>query len=120
MKLNDISFEGWRQNLFYILSLDLNFAPFLAEGASWAKTKAQALRGFIDDDDSIPEAIRLTTQQKVSFLELMLGYIANNCPIISRNTLARQSTSVESIWNTIRLHFAFQVTGAHFPNFASV
>ena len=81
-------FESWQQNLLYILSMDPNFAPFLAEGASWAKkTKAQPLRGFTDDDDSVPEAKRLTAQQKASFLELMLGQIANYCPIISRSTV---------------------------------
>ena len=32
------SFESWRQNLLFTLSMDPNFAAFLAEGASWAKT----------------------------------------------------------------------------------
>ena len=41
----------------------------------------------------------------------MLRQIANYCPIISRNTLVRPSTSIESIWNTILLHCGFQVTG---------
>ena len=97
------SFESWRQNLLYILSLDPNFAPFLAEGFTWAKkTKAQPLRGFNDDSADVPEAKRLTAQQKAIFLELMLGQIANYCPIISRSTL----------------HFGFQITGAHFLDFA--
>ena len=113
------SFESWRQNLLYILSLDPNFAPFLAEGFTWAKkTKAQPLRGLNDDSADVPEAKRLTAQQKANFLELMLGQIANYCPIISRSTLVKQSTSIESIWNTIRLHFGFQITGAHFLDFA--
>ena len=113
------SFESWRQNLLYILSLDPNFAPFLAEGFTWAKkTKAQPLRGLNDDSADVPEAKRLTAQQKANFLELMLGQIANYCPIISHSTLVKQSTSIESIWNTIRLHFGFQITGAHFLDFA--
>ena len=109
------SFENWKQNLIYTLSLDPNFAPFLVEGASWAKkTKTQPLRGFTSDGDDIPEGTRRTAEQKTNMLELMLGQIANFCPIISRNTIVKSSTSTESIWNAIRLHFGFQATGAHF------
>ena len=35
------SFENLKQNLLYTLSLDSNFAPFLADGVQWLKkTKA--------------------------------------------------------------------------------
>ena len=49
------SFENWKQNLLYTLSLDNNFAPFLADGFQWLKnTKNQPLRGLEADGDSIP------------------------------------------------------------------
>lgn len=35
----------------------------------------------------------------------MLGQIANYCPIISRNTIVEQSTSIASIWQLVRTHF---------------
>ena len=115
------SFENWRQNLVYTLSLDSNFAPFLADGTTWGKkTKTQPLRGLTDDGESIPLSIRRTARQKVNFLELMLGQIANYCPVISRNTLVKNSTSIQSVWNTIRAHFGFQITGAHFLDFANL
>ena len=48
--------------------MDPNFAPFLAKGASWAKkTKAQPLRGFTDDNDSIPEAKRQVAEQMEAY-----------------------------------------------------
>ena len=50
----------------------------------------------------------------------MLGQIANYCPVISRNTLVKNSTSIQSVWNTIRAHFGFQITGAHFLDFADL
>ncbi|XP_073234993.1 uncharacterized protein [Porites lutea] len=115
------SFENWKQNLLYTLSLDSNFAPFLADGVQWLKkTKAQPLRGLEADGDSIPLARRLTARQKVNFLELMLGQIANYCPIISRSTLVKNSTSLEYIWQTIRQHFGFQATGAQFIDFSDI
>ena len=53
-------------------------------------------------------------------LELMFGQIANYCPIISRNTIVKNSISIEFIWNAIRLHFGFQATGAHFVDFNNI
>ena len=115
------SFENWRQNLLYTLSLDSNFAPFLAEDATWGKkTKSQPLRGLTDDGETIPISRRKTARQKVNFLELMLGQIANYCPVISRTSLVKNSTSIHSVWNMIRAHFGFQVTGAHFLDFAGL
>ncbi|XP_078384150.1 LOW QUALITY PROTEIN: uncharacterized protein LOC144666624 [Oculina patagonica] len=109
------SFESWKQNLLYTLSLDSNFASFLAEGSSWLKkTRASPLRGFTNDGEPVPAAQRRTAIQKVNMLELMLGQIANYCPIISRNTIVKNSTCIGDIWQTIRLHFGFQTTGGHF------
>ena len=96
------SYESWCQNLQYTLSLDANFA---------------SLR---DDTEDTPGSVRRTAQQKVAHLELMLRQIANFCPIISRNTIVKNSTSVNSIWQAIRLHFAFQTSGAHFIDFADI
>ena len=115
------SFENWKQNLLYTLSLDSNFAPFLADGFTWLKkTKAQPLRGLESDGETVPLSRRLTARQKANFLELMLGQIANYCPIISRSTLVKNSTSLEFIWQTIRQHFGFQVTGAQFIDFSDI
>ena len=115
------SFESWRQNIQYTLTLDPIFADFLVEGTKWGKkTKADPLRGFTNDTASVPTAKRRTAQQKVQHLELMLGQIANFCPIISRNTIVRNSTSIEGIWQSIRLHFGFQCTGAHFLDFCDI
>lgn len=108
------SYENWRQNLLYTLSLDTNFLPYLENGATWGKkTHANPHRKFVDDDDNVPEANCKTRAQKVSTLELMLGQIANYTPIISRSTIINNSTTLRNIWQIIRLHYGFQSTGAH-------
>lgn len=115
------SFEAWRQNLQYTLSLDPNFATFLVEDATWLrKTTTAPLRGFEDDGEDIPAASRRTAAQKVTQLELMLGQIANYCPVISRNTIVKTSTSIKTIWQSIRSHYGFQSTGAHFLDFNNI
>lgn len=115
------SFENWKQNLMYILSLDNNFAPFLAEGFAWEKkTTANPTRGLADDGDGVPAANRKTAAQKNVQLDLMLGQIANYCAIIARNAIIKGSTSLNDIWQKIRQHYGFQATGAHFLNLADI
>ena len=96
------TFENWRQNLVYTLSLDPNFAQFIASDAKWEKRcAAHPNRGFTDDIDL---ASGRTAIQQTYMLDLMLGQIANFCPVISRNTIAKNATSLSGIWQTIRLH----------------
>lgn len=100
--------------------MDSNFAPFLNNCTWEKKTKTNPNRGLGNDDESVPEKDRKTAAQKVQILELMLGQVANYCPIISRNAIIKASTSMESVWQTIRQHFGFQSTGAHFLAFDDI
>ena len=115
------SFEAWKQNLSYTLSLDPLFAGFLLEGVTWAKkSKTNPTRGLADDTDGLPKETRLTAAQKVNHLELLLGQIANYAPVIARNTIVCNSTSLESVWQALRQHYGFQITGSHFLDLADV
>ena len=75
------SFENWKQNLHYTLSLDPSFAPFLVVGSHWEKKTghrpsevSQTMGG-----KDVLEVHHRTAQQKVNMLELMLGQIINYC-----------------------------------------
>lgn len=114
------TFETWKNNFIYILSLEQNFTAFLTTGLQWQKQcKANQLRGFTDDGEGVPANDRKTAAQKCSSLNLMLGQIANYAPVISRNTIVKNSTSLEDIWQKIRTHYGFQSTGSHFLDLAS-
>ena len=106
------SFEKWRQNIIYTLKLDHNFSKFLEPDVAWEKaSKKNPYRGFRDDpEESIP---RQTAANKVAHLEMMLWQIANYCPVISRNTIVKYSTSIPQIWQAIRLHYGFLVKQKH-------
>ena len=113
------TFEAWRQNLQYSFSLDDNFTPFLADNFTWQKKSFTApLRGLTTDEEDVPTSRRHTAIQKNVHLELMLGQIANFRPVISYNTIVKNS--VNSIWQAIRAHYGFQSTGAHFLNLSSI
>jgi len=113
------SFESWRANLIYSLSLDRNFAPFLVNGVTWQKASVEN-RGLQADGEAVPEASRRTAAQKAASLEMMLGQIAIWCPVISKNTIVKASTSLSHIWQAIRLHFGFQSTGGYFLDIANI
>jgi len=110
------SFEAWKSNLVYILSLDNTFAPFLE--STWLKSKNNPTRG-LHDDGLLANDGRTAAQKKIQ-LELMLGMIANYAPVISRNTIIKQSTSLASVWTLIKQHYHFQSTGSQFLDFCGI
>ena len=111
-------FETWHQNLLYILSLDNKFNPIhLLEQKKPAQSPTH---GLTCDGDTVPEGSRLTTAQKNWNLELMPGQIANFCPGIAWNTFLKDTTSLDDVWQKIRLHGGFQRTGAHFLALANI
>lgn len=115
------SFEAWRQNLIYRLSINNDFAPFLGTNYSWSKkSTVHPLRGLRNDAAPIPEAQRLTAIQKNVKLELMLNQIANWCPVIARQTIVNGCTSMTDIWQKIRLHYNIQKSGSQFLDLASM
>ena len=73
-----------------------------------------------NDGKDVLAANRRTAAQKLTHLELMLGQKANYCPVISRNIIVKNFTSVKGIWQAIRAHYGFQSTGAHFLDFNSI
>ena len=101
------SYERWRQNLTYIL--DKNFVPFLH--ATWQKQSVGV---------AAPEAQRLTAAQKNAHLDLLLRQIGNFCPVISRNSIVKHSTSLNDIWQKICEHYGFQSAGAYFLDLANI
>ena len=84
------------------------------------KTKDSQHRGFVDDNQNLPDALHCTKKQNVNILEMLLGQNANYTPIISRNTIVKNSTSIDSIWQAIHLHYDFQTSGSNFLDFTCI
>jgi hypothetical protein len=115
------SFKAWKDNLLYILSVNTDFAPFLAAGFTWLKDNTgTANRGFTDDLDTVEEARRKTAVQKVVILRLLLGQIANFATTIARNQIVKNSVSLDDIWSKIREHYGFQCTGSRFLSLTNI
>ena len=105
------SFESWKSNIEFILGLEEKFQPFLQPNVTWRRyTKNCKNRGFTGQNAAT----------KASNLELMLGQIANFAPVISRGTIVKNSTSLTSIWEAIRLYYGILSNGGRFLDFVNI
>lgn len=50
----------------------------------------------------------------------MLGQIANFGSVISRNSIVKNSTSLNDIWQRLRQHYGFQSAGSQFLDLAAI
>ena len=108
------TFESWKSQLVYTIGQETSFKKFLK--LTWKpKSKSQPLHGFVDGTAALD-----TAQSKSDELERCLGMIANFVPVISRSSIINDSTSLESIWQLIRLHYGFQRSGSHFLDLAMI
>ena len=104
----------------HTFSLEYNFAPFLIDMVTWLeKTAAAPLLGLENDTEEVHVVKRRTAAQMVTQLEPFLGPVVNYCPMISRNTMVKSSTSLNTMWQAIRTHVGFQSTGTHFLDFGN-
>lgn len=116
------TFNAWKDNLLYILSLETKFASFLVPDATWAKhTSTNPNRGYTDDAgvNATPPTGQ-KKEEKVKNLLLFLGQIANYATIISRNQIVKNSTSLTDIWNKLREHYGLQTSGSKFIDLINI
>ena len=114
------SYEAWKNNLLFTLSLDTINTNFLKDDATWGKlTKSTPNRGLADDPDTVEQSKRSTASQKANALNLMLGQIANYA-LINRNTIVKNSTCLNDVWKAIRQHYGFQANGSRVLDLADM
>ena len=76
--VKNTTFNAWKDNLLYFLSLETKFAPFLVSGAEWGKySSTNPHRGFTDDpgvNNDPPTGTK--KEDKVKHFDLFLRQIA--------------------------------------------
>ena len=57
--------------------------------------------------------------QQAATLETMLGVIATYAPVVSRDTIVNNCTSLNAIWKVLRLYYGIQSNDdtGHLPNY---
>ena len=110
------TFENWKTWLLYCIANDPSAAPFTAQ--EWLSSSDSPTRGLQDDPVDAPRRVLQAT--KVANLEMMLGFVAINAPILSRRQIVHEATSLAWIFNEIREYFGFQITGARWLDIESI
>jgi hypothetical protein len=110
------SFVNWRRTILCNLQQDKNFTSYLKAKATWeALTDAEPNRGLADDPDDGPKK-----EQKVIYLNSMLGYIAQYAPHELNTDISSNCTSLDMIWQTIRDYYGFKQSEAQFLKITSI
>ena len=111
------SFETWKENLLFNLTIDGSFSEFLAEDFKWSPPSVLN-RGLVDDTTQGQNS--RTAAQKVAYLNLMLGSIAGYAPIIRRTFFTQDACSLHDIWSRLRTYYHFRKTGALILDYESI
>ena len=110
------TFATWQQGMMFQLVIDSKFSRFTSttDLGSW-KATAVPHRGYTDDvttgANAVSEAVRMTALQKEAMLQVLLGSVATFAPVISHKYITQQATCFDDIWNRLRSHYGFRVTG---------
>ena len=110
------SFATWQQGMMFQLVIDSKFSRFTSttDLGTW-KTSDVPHRGYTDDAttgaNAPAESVRMTALQKDAMLQVLLGSVATFAPVISHKYITKQATCFDDIWNRLRIHYGFRVTG---------
>ena len=110
------SYTSWQQNITYCLNQDKNCQPFLLN-TTWTKiSHNHPTRGLQDDaaDGGLKK------EQKLLNLNAMLGYICQFIPHYLASEVINLSTSINSVWGTIRQYYGFQQSEVQFLKFTNI
>jgi hypothetical protein len=111
------SYNAWKNNLLYYCKCDDDFCPFVQRDAKWTKISPDSpTRGLVDDTTGA----KLTAAKKLMHLERMLGFISQYVPHFLATDITENSTSMNSIWLTIRKYYNFKQSESQFMKFTSI
>ena len=111
------SYLNWQSNQKYHLSLNNEFARFIADGFTW-QVQSTPNRGLTDDADGVAD--RKNAAQKNIQLESMLCIIAQFCPSVIRSDIIKKSTSLKWIWQRVRKYYGFSQSEVNFLKLSEI
>lgn len=111
------SYNAWKNNLLYYCKCDNDFNPFVQKDVKWTKVSPNnPTRGLTDDTTGA----KTKAEQKMMNLERMLGFISQYVPHFLATDITENSTSMNSIWFTIRKYYNFKQSESQFMKFTSI
>ena len=108
------SFDSWRESIIWHISIDEKSSRFLTDLKTWSNGEN---RGFVNDGDGFSNDTKMTAIAKKSLLNIVLGSIASNAPVISPRFIKNVATSLDEIWSRLRSYYGFRKTGSRITEF---
>jgi hypothetical protein len=117
------SYGKWQSTLLYCLNKEVEWQRFLKpvkpdnKDTSWEiLIAANPTRGLSDDGGNHGK----TKEEKVLLLNNMLEYIAQWAPHFISHEIIKESTSMRSVWQTIRQYYNLQQSEGQFLKLALI
>ena len=110
------TYTTWQQSIMFQFVIDSKFSRYTdqADLGKWQDTSIPN-RGYTNDattgEGALPTATQMTAVQKAQILQVLLGSIATFAPVISNKFITSQAKCFDDIWNRLRGHYGFRVTG---------
>lgn len=112
------SFNAWKTTLMIHVNGKAEYRPFT--NCTWLKySSSNPTRGFTSDPTTDPPT-GLTAVQKAENLSMMLGLITTFVPHFLSNSIVRDSTSLDSVWQFIRKYYGFKQSEGNFMKYYSI
>lgn len=103
------------------LSYKDNFTPFLAPGLKWEKKSSTVpYRGLISTVTPDGKTVLVSAEMKAQYLDQMLNLIAHWAPQYLSSDIIDLSTSLDSIWISIRKYYGLKKSEVNFIKFLSM
>ncbi len=113
-------YSKWQSTMLYCLNKEPLWQEFLKpvkednKDSSWEKlTSKNPNRGFVDGDT-------VKKEDKAQHLNSMLECVAQFVPDFLEHEIVSGSTSIKSVWKTIRQYYNIQQSEAHFLTLSTI
>ena len=123
------SLEVFKSNILYGLRLNPDFRDYLEDGVIFGKkTRANPSRDLVDifkerevivENEATKERkvrkekyLHKSKEERCRDVDLLLEQVANYCPHVPRTDITKDCRSVKEVFNTIRVFYNKQITGA--------
>ena len=119
----ETTFNTWQSSILFQLVIDSKFSRYtdITDLGKW-ESMSQPHRGYVNDlatgENAVPADTRMTAVQKAAVLKVLLGSVSTFAPVISSKFITEQSTSFDDIFNSLRQHYGFRITGGRILDFA--
>lgn len=109
-------FLDWKATLLTALRTQDVYKPFLESKCEWRKVSENILNRGLDDEKPGGVVLR-SADKRLADLTLMLEFVSSKVPHYLQADIVEESTSLKSVWVSVRNYYGFSQNEANFLSF---